>query len=200
MSNTAHASNAAAPIRTADVTLNINRSNFSGGVTLALVNPPGGITATFSPAPTTGNSAVMTVNVASTVAPALYALTIRATASGLTDRTTTLQLTVIPPVTASNNVEYQFCDGDAPGFFAYQDGGGSWQVVNGTTTAGITRYGFRVDAGRGGVMLVYPFTLEGQQRLRAVRGSRQAARRSAARLRTGATLVAPRVQAAVEAY
>ncbi len=185
---------------TGDVTLNINRSNFSGGVTLALVNPPGGITATFSPAPTTGNSAVMTVNVASTVAPALYALTIRATASGLTDRTTTLQLTVIPPVTASNNVEYQFCDGDAPGFFAYQDGGGSWQVVNGTTTAGITRYGFRVDAGRGGVMLVYPFTLEGQQRLRAVRGSRQAARRSAARLRTGATLVAPRVQAAVEAY
>jgi hypothetical protein len=184
-----------------DVTLGINRSNFGGGVTLALVNQPAGITSTFSPTPATGTSAVMSLNVAASVAPALYTLTLRATASGLTDRTSTLQLVVIPPATAGNNVEYQFCQADdVPAFFAYQDGSGAWQVANGTTTAGITRFGFRIDAGRGGVMLVYPFTIEDQRSRGAGRSSRQAARRSAARLRTQAALLSPRVLAAVQAY
>ena len=186
---------------TSDVTVDINRSNFTGGVTLALVNPPAGITGTFSPVPSTTNSAVLSLSVGSNVAPGIYPLSIRATAGGFSDRTTALQLAVIPSSTASNNVEYQFCqEDDVPAFFAYQDGGGAWQAVNGTASGTVTRFPFRLTTGRGGILIVYPFTIEEQHALRANTGSRLAARRSHARNRTRPAQVARRVLAAVEAY
>lgn len=90
----------------ATTTVNINRTNFTGAVTLSLDNPPQGITATFNPAAPTGTSSVATINVATTVAPGNYTVTIRGVAASaridgvdeaaaIADpRTTTVALTV----------------------------------------------------------------------------------------------------------
>ena len=78
----------------AQATVNITRTNFTGAVTLALDAPPAGITATFNPAAPTGTTSTATVNVANTVAPGNYTLTIKGTATGIADKTTTLGVTV----------------------------------------------------------------------------------------------------------
>jgi uncharacterized membrane protein len=75
-------------------TIGIQRGTFTGAVALSLETPPAGITGTFSPASTTGNSSVLTINVASTVATGAYSLTVKGTATGQTDKTTTVALTV----------------------------------------------------------------------------------------------------------
>jgi hypothetical protein len=186
---------------TSDITVSINRANFTGGVTLALVNPPAGITGTFSPAPSTTNSALLSLGVGPNVSAGLYPLTIRGTASGLSERTTSMVLTVTPASTANNNVEYQFCQqDDVPAFFAYQDGSGPWQAANGSVSGGVTRFGFKLTTGRGGILIVYPFTIGDQQASRARAGSRLADRRSRVRFRTPRAPVARRVLAAVQAY
>lgn len=94
---------------TGQVTVNINRTNFTGAVTLALDAPPAGITATFNPAAPTTNSSVATISVATTVVPGDYNITIKGTAAGVPtavegaaideaaaagDRTVTVQVTV----------------------------------------------------------------------------------------------------------
>ena len=186
---------------TSDVTVTINRSNFTEGVTLALVNAPAGITGTFAPSPSTTNSAVLSVNVASNVAVGVYPLTIQGTGGSLSSRTRVMLLTVIPAPTATNNVEYQFCQpDDVPAFFAYQDGSGPWQAVDGSAAGDVSRFAFRLTTGRGGILIVYPFTIEDHQALRASTGSRLAAHRSHARLRTRSSPVARRTLAAVQAY
>jgi trimeric autotransporter adhesin len=78
-------------------TIGIQRGTFTGAVALALDNPPAGITGTFNPASTTGNTSVLTINAASTVAAGTYNLTVKGTATGQTDKTTTLALTVTGP-------------------------------------------------------------------------------------------------------
>ena len=75
-------------------TITITRTNFAGDVALELVSPPAGVTASFAPATTTGNTSVATVNVAASVAPGSYALTVQGTAPGPGNKTTTLQITV----------------------------------------------------------------------------------------------------------
>ncbi|MBC7896648.1 MAG: hypothetical protein H7066_14625 [Cytophagaceae bacterium] len=70
------------------------RANFTGAVALALVNPPAGITGTFNPASTSTNASQLTLNVATSVTPAVYTLSARGTATGLTDRTIPITLTV----------------------------------------------------------------------------------------------------------
>ena len=72
----------------------IQRTNFTGPVTLTLENPPAGITGSFNPTPATGDQSVLTINVASTVAPGTYNLTVKGAATGQTDKTTTVALTV----------------------------------------------------------------------------------------------------------
>ena len=136
--------------------VNISRTNFTGGVTLSLQNPPAGITGSFSPSPSTTNSADLVLSVAANVAPANYPLTIQGSATGISSRSVVLQLTVIPAPSGGNNVEYQFCDAsDVPAFFAYQDGTGAWQSVSGSTSGGVTKYAFNIAQGRGGVFVVY---------------------------------------------
>ena len=83
-----------APAGNSNTTININRTGFTGSVTLTLDAPPTGITATFNPASTTGNSSTATINVAGTVAPGNHTLTIKGTATGIADKTTTVALTV----------------------------------------------------------------------------------------------------------
>jgi hypothetical protein len=94
---------------TGQVTVNIARTNFTGTVNLALDAPPAGITATFNPAATTGNSSVATISAAASVAPGNYNVTIKGTATGVPtnvvpsneaaaagDRTVTVQVVVSP--------------------------------------------------------------------------------------------------------
>lgn len=79
----------------ASVAIAIGRSTgYTGAVTLTLDNPPAGITGTFAPSPTQGNSSTLTLNVAGTVVAGTYPVTVKATAPGAADKTLVLTLTV----------------------------------------------------------------------------------------------------------
>ncbi len=82
---------------TGAATVTITRTNFTGAIALSLVTPPAGITGTFTPASTTGETSALALDVASTVAPGTYPLTIKGTAAGIGDRTVVLTLTVTAP-------------------------------------------------------------------------------------------------------
>jgi len=76
-------------------TISIGRSTgYTGAVTLALDNPPSGIAGSFLPSPTTGNSSTVTLTVAGNVAPGPHTITVKGTAPGAADKTTTIALTV----------------------------------------------------------------------------------------------------------
>ena len=166
-------------------TVSIDRTDFTGEIAFALVNPPGGITGAFTPTPTTTDESALVVSAAANVAPGSYPLTIQGAATGPGIKTTTLTVTVPAPPTGGN-VEYLFCAvGDLPVFFAYQDGAGPWQVVTGVPSGAATRYAFTVTQGHGGVLSVY---LAGAA---AVTGALTAGRMSS--LRPVASRRAPRV-------
>ena len=74
-------------------TVTINRTNFTGAVTLSLGSAPAGVTGSFNPAAPTGNSSTLTVTVAGSVAPGVYNLTVDGTSSA-GNRSTALTLTV----------------------------------------------------------------------------------------------------------
>jgi endoglucanase len=74
-------------------TVSINRTNFTGSVTLSASGLPSGVTASFSPASTTGNSSTVTFTASSTATIGAATVTITAV-SGSTTRTTTVALTV----------------------------------------------------------------------------------------------------------
>lgn len=80
-------------------TIGIQRTNFAGTpVTLTLDAPPAGITGSFNPAsPVTGDQSVLTINVAGTVQQGNYNLTVKGSAAGPGDKTTTVAVTVGPP-------------------------------------------------------------------------------------------------------
>ncbi|HWP69821.1 MAG TPA: hypothetical protein VNM36_01920 [Gemmatimonadaceae bacterium] len=140
------------------VAITIGRTNFDGPVTLALLNPPAGITGTFDPTPAT-NTSTLTLTIAASVAPANYALTIQGTAPGLTARTSQLTITVVPAPPSGKNVTYYFCTvDDVPTFFAYQDGAGAWQSATGVSSGGTTTFSFNITQGRGGVLSVYQYS------------------------------------------
>jgi hypothetical protein len=156
-----------APGRNDSTTVNIDRTNFTGDVALALVTPPAGITGTFNPTPATTNTSKLVVSVAANVAAGNYPLTIQGTATGPGARTATLTVTVT--AASASNVEYQFCDAsEVPAFFAYQDGNGAWQAVTGSTSGNVTRFAFNITQGRGGVLTVFqiPSSMRGNKRSR----------------------------------
>ena len=139
-------------------TVSIDRTDFTGEVAFALLNPPAGITGAFTPTPATTDESDLVVSVAANVAPGSYPLTIQGTATGPGIKTTTLTVTIPAPPTGGN-VEYLFCAvADLPDFFAYQDGTGPWQVVTGVAAGGATRYAFTLTQGRGGVLSVYRYS------------------------------------------
>jgi hypothetical protein len=136
-------------------TVSIDRTDFTGEVAFALLNPPAGITGAFTPTPSTTDESALLVSVAANVTPGTYPLTIQGTATGPGIKTTTLTVTIPAPPTGGN-VEYLICTvGDLPAFFAYQDGAGPWQVVTGVASGGATRYAFTLAQGYGGVLSVY---------------------------------------------
>src|SRR5688572_2812727 len=83
-------------------TVTIVRTNFTGAVSLALQNPPAGITGVFTPASTTTNGSALVISVAATVAPGSHALTIQGSATGPGRKTASITVTVPqPPAGAS---------------------------------------------------------------------------------------------------
>lgn len=73
----------------------VRKQGFSGTVSVALVNPPQGISAPAVTIPTTGNLGTLTVTVAASVAPGPVALTVRGIA-GAVSREQVVSLTVVP--------------------------------------------------------------------------------------------------------
>ena len=143
------------------VTAQLTRGGgFTGDVTLAVTGLPTGVTTTITPPQlsATLSSATINVAVAATVSAGNYTATVTGTAQGVGQATATYQLTVTQPAPA--DVEYRFCHDDAPSFFAWQDGSGTWQALSGTASGDTTRYEFTVTQGRGGVMLLYQEALE----------------------------------------
>jgi hypothetical protein len=165
-------------------TLNVavQRTNFTGPIELALLNPPSGITATLTPSSSTGNSALLTLIVSPGAAQGTIPLILRGRAPGMTDRTVTFDLTVRAPV-AGNRVEYMFCDvASAPVFFAYQDGTGAWQAVAPAGLGNTVQFAFDITSGYGGVAMVFATSSSGS----LVRGSVSPLQASARRLRADA--------------
>jgi hypothetical protein len=82
---------------TPTTTVNINRTNFTGDVQLAVTGLPAGVTAAFAPNPATANSSVLTLTVGAAVAAQVYNLTVTGTAS-VGNQSTPLALTVTAAV------------------------------------------------------------------------------------------------------
>jgi len=85
---------------TPTTTVNLNRTNFTGDVQLAVTGLPAGVTAAFAPNPATGNSSVLTLTVGAAVPAQVYNLTVTGTAS-VGNQSTPLTLTVTAPVVGS---------------------------------------------------------------------------------------------------
>ncbi|MBW8869623.1 MAG: RICIN domain-containing protein [Acidobacteriales bacterium] len=84
-------------------TIAINRINFTSSVALTASGLPSGVTASFNPSATTGNSSTLTLTAASGAAPGTYTVTVTGTGGGLT-RTTTIGLTVNATAAIANGV------------------------------------------------------------------------------------------------
>ena len=139
-----------------NATVAIARTDFTGEVSLALQNPPTGISGAFTPTSTAANTSSLVVSVAASVLPGSYPLTIQGTGTGPGVKTASLTITATAPPAGSTRVEYQYCDADAaPVFFAYQDATGAWQPVTGSTSAGATKFAFKLNQARGGVLAVF---------------------------------------------
>jgi len=108
--------------------ITLTRTNFTGDVALSLVTPPAGITASFTPATTTGSTSLATVVVAPTVAAGNYSLTVQGAATGPGNKTTTLQVTV--------TVAADFAIAASPTGISVTAG------LSGTSTVTITRTNF----------------------------------------------------------
>lgn len=119
----------------ATVGVTIARSgSFTGPVNLAVENLPTGVSAAFSAAPIPAGSttSTLTLNAAATVAAGTYNLTVRGTATGLTDQTAALALTV----TAVSQGSYTLSV--APATLSLQQGANGTAQVNIARTGGFT--------------------------------------------------------------
>jgi len=82
---------------TPTINVTLARTNFTGNVTFSVDNLPTGVTAAFVPNNTATSASVLTLTVAGTAVPGATNLTVRGAATGLTDRTAPLALTVTAP-------------------------------------------------------------------------------------------------------
>ncbi len=83
--------------QTGTSTLTVARTGgFAGNVTLALEGAPAGVTGVFAPNPATAGNSTLTITTTTTAVAGTYNLVVRGTATGQTDRTTAIALTVAP--------------------------------------------------------------------------------------------------------
>lgn len=138
----------------APITITITRTgSFTGAVALTVTGAPVGLTPTLSTASVTGTTATLTVAAGASLAAGSYTLTVRGTATGLTDQTATVGTTVTASGggTTTGNVTWPFCGSfGIPIWVAFQDGTGAWARAISTTDS----YSFQVSSGRGGVAWV----------------------------------------------
>ena len=134
-------------------TVNITRTGgFSGAVALAVEGAPAGLTASVNPASTTGGSSTLSVVASASLAASSYTLTVRGTATGLADQTTTVQVTVSASGGSGNvTLDFTSCSTDTRArWVAYQDGAGTWTQVAGASDM----YHFTITAATGGFAYV----------------------------------------------
>ena len=84
-----------------DVTITLSRTNFAGNINLALEGAPAGVTGDFNPASVTQTASTLTLHVGAAVAAGNHQLTVRGTATGLTDQVKNFTLTVTAVVTGN---------------------------------------------------------------------------------------------------
>ncbi|MBC7790582.1 MAG: hypothetical protein H7Z74_11600 [Anaerolineae bacterium] len=132
-------------------TITISRTNFTGDVSLSLSGLPAGVTGSFNPNPTSGNTSALTLTVAASVAPGTYTLTVNG-AGTPGSRSTTVTLTVTG-TGGSGNVSLNFATcplSIRPVWAAFQDGNGPWTRVTGSGDV----YTFNITSGRYGFAYV----------------------------------------------
>lgn len=134
-------------------TISITREGgYSGSVTFALEDAPSGVTGSFAPASTSGNSTQLSLSVGSATTAGSYTLNVRGTAAGVTDVVVPIALTVTTSGGGTGAIGYRFCDPSRiPVWFAYQDGNGAWTRV----TADVSNtFNFGITSETGGVTFV----------------------------------------------
>jgi hypothetical protein len=135
---------------TATVTLT-RAGGFTGDVAIAVQGLPTGVAVAPVTIGASSTSGVLTFTASATATPATTTVTVRATGTGVTAKTATLALTVTAVTSGTGNTTWEFCTaGDAPLWFAVQDGNGAWARVTPTGTT----FRFNVTSGRGGVAFV----------------------------------------------
>jgi hypothetical protein len=143
-------------------TVTITRTGgFAGAVTLTATGMPNGVTAVFDPTAPTTNSSTLTLTASATAATGAATVTIHGNATGLTEQTTTVALTVNPAAGGSGNTSFEFCTVDqTPIWLAMQDGAnGTWTRVN--PSASGTKFQFNITQAKAGVAYVTSTTSAG---------------------------------------
>lgn len=124
---------------------------FTGAVTIVVENLAAGVTATVTPTPTSGDTATIMISATASVPVQTYLPTIRGTASGVPDATTSMDINVTASTGAQVSMDFSSCSaGDRPVWLAYQDGSGPWTQVVGVADV----YGFMVASSDAGVAYV----------------------------------------------
>ena len=126
---------------------------FAGAVNLSVTGAANGLSATLANASTTGTTDTLTLAATGTATTGAQNLSIKGTATGLTDQTIPLPVTVNAQ-SASGNVTWQFCGTlGIPVWVAFQDGAsGAWTKVTGTNDS----YSFNITQAVGGIAYVKP--------------------------------------------
>ncbi|MCC6929032.1 MAG: hypothetical protein IT359_08600 [Gemmatimonadaceae bacterium] len=84
-------------------TIIINRTEYLGDVTLAVAGTlPNGVSATFAPSPTSGNSITATFSTTAQTVAATYPITLKGSGTGITDATVAITLVVNPVASISS--------------------------------------------------------------------------------------------------
>jgi hypothetical protein len=137
---------------TATYTARIARSNgFADAVAVTVEGLRAGITADPAVIGAGSTTAPVTLVVGQNAAPGQTQLTFRATATGVSARTATANLTVTAPTGGVVTATWTFCTASGiPAWVAVQDGTGSWTRVTGNGNA----YQFTLSSGRGGIAYV----------------------------------------------
>jgi uncharacterized membrane protein len=141
-----------APGANGSSTITINRTGgFTGAVNFShTTNAPAGVTISFNPVGTTGNTSTMNVSVGGGVAVGSYSITVKANSPGQSEQTTTVALTV--QSAGGGSVTWSFCAQSGVAVWAaYQNGtGGAW-----TASVGVgNTFSFNITDTRGGIAWV----------------------------------------------
>jgi trimeric autotransporter adhesin len=135
---------------TANITI-ARTGSFTGPVTLTATTPTG-VTATFTPSSVTGTTSSLQLAVAAGTAAGPLTVTVRGNATGMTEQTATIALTVTSNPGGGGNVAVQFCgDSGIPIAVYAQDGTGGWFNVTGNAS---NLFSFQINSGRGGMAYV----------------------------------------------